>query len=405
MGIGEFDMQIVRPESVGLSSARLQRLSRVMQQYVDRQMFAGMVTLVARKGQVAHLEAFGWQERETNRPMALDTIFRIYSMTKPITSAALMMLAEEGKLRLSDPVTRYIPDFKDLKVMVARGGSDYDLVPANRPITLHDLATHTAGLSYGFDPQSVLDGLYRKLFERMDRDVEPELEKRTLAFVQAGVPLAFQPGTAFRYSVAIDLLGYIIQLAAGQPFEDFLQERIFDPLGMVDTGFWVPPEKAHRLAAVYGPAQGDGLRPIEPAAGSAYTKPTRNPSGGGGLLSTASDYFRFGQALLNGGQLEGVRLLGRKTVEWMLQNHLPDGIYRPDGPGEGFGVGGAVLLRPGLSHRPGSPGKFGWGGAANTEWWIDPAEQLQALLMVQYMPPFTIPIVEDFNQLVYQALE
>jgi CubicO group peptidase (beta-lactamase class C family) len=336
--------------------------------------------------------------------MALDTLFRIYSMTKPVTSTALMMLVEEGKLRLSDPVTRYIPEFKDLKVMVPRSGIDYDLVAANRPITLHDLATHTAGLSYGFEAQSALDAAYRKTLERLDRDVEPLLEKRIVAFAQAGLPLAFQPGTAWRYSVALDVLGYVIQLAAGQPFDEFLQERIFDPLGMDDTGFWIPPEKVQRLAAVYGPAQGGGLRAIEPAAGSPFTKPTRNPGGGGGLVSTAADYFRFGQVLLNGGQLEGVRLLGRKTVEWMLQDHLPEGVRRPDAPGEGFGLGGAVLLRPGQSHRPGSPGKFGWGGAANTEWWIDPAEQLQCLLLLQYMPPFTIPIVEDFNQLAYQAL-
>ncbi len=397
-------MQIVQPESVGISSVRLQRLSRAMQQYVDSGIFAGMVTLVARRGQVAYLEAFGWQEKETGRPMALDTIFRIHSMTKPITTAALMMLVEEGKLRLSDPLTRYIPEFKDLKVMTPRG-SDYDLASLSREITIHDLATHTAGFSYGFDAQSALDALYRKTLERLDREVEPVLEKRILAFAQAGLPLAFQPGTAFRYSIATDILGYVIQLAAGQPFEDFLQERIFDPLGMEDTGFWVPPQKADRLAAVYGPAKDGGLRAVEPAAGSAYTRPTRNPSGGGGLVSTAADYFRFGQMLLNGGRMEGVRLLGRKTVEWMLQNHLPDGVYRPGGPGEGFGLGGAVLLRPGLSHRPGSPGKFGWGGAANTEWWIDPAEELQCLLLLQYMPPFTIPIVEDFNQLAYQALE
>jgi CubicO group peptidase (beta-lactamase class C family) len=174
---------------------------------------------------------------------------------------------------------------------------------------------------------------------------------------------------------------------------------------MVDTAFWVPPEKVQRLAALYGPAEGGGLKMVDPPDGRIYTEPTRNPSGGGGLVSTIGDYFRFGQMLLNGGELEGVRLLGRKTVEWMLQNHLPPGVHPNGEQWNGFGLGGAVLLHPGLSHRLGSPGKFGWGGAANTEWWIDPAEELQCLLMLQYMPGFTIPIVEDFTQLAYQALE
>jgi CubicO group peptidase (beta-lactamase class C family) len=278
-------------------------------------------------------------------------------------------------------------------------------VPAWREMTIHDLLTHSSGLSYGSDPNSALDALYRKTFERLDKEVEPVMQKRVLAFAQAKLPLAFQPGTGFRYSISIDLLGYIVQLVSGQPFEDFLQERIFAPLAMADTAFWVPPEKSDRFAAVYGPAEKGGIRPIDPAAGSRYLQPTRDPSGGGGLVSTVSDYFRFGQMLLNKGQLDGKRLLGRKTVEWMLQNHLPEGIHPNDAPWNGFGLGGAVLINPGLSPRPGSVGKFGWGGAANTEWWIDPAEELQCLLMLQYMPAFSIPIAEDFAQLAYQALE
>ncbi len=398
-------MQLVQPETVGLSAARLQRIRPVMQRYVDQNLFAGIVTLIARRGQVAHLEAFGSQERETNRPMTPDTLFRIYSMTKPITSVAVMMLCETGQLRLSDPVSRYVPEFKDLQVMASRGGYAYDLVPAKREVTLHDLMTHSGGLSYGFDPHSALDDLYRKMFEHADKNVEPVMEARMKAFAQARLPLAFQPGTGFNYSISIDVLGYIIQLAAAQPFEDYLQEKILGPLGMVDTAFWVPPEKVQRFAAMYGPAEGGGLKLLEPAEGSRYTRPTRDPSGGGGLVSTIGDYFRFGQMLLNGGALEGARLLGRKTVEWMLQNHLPEGVYQSDDKANGFGCGGSVLLHPGRSHRPGSPGKFGWGGAANTEWWIDPAEELQCVLMLQYMPGFTIPIVEDFAQLAYQALE
>ena len=289
--------------------------------------------------------------------------------------------------------------------MVSHPDGSYDLVPAHREVTIHDLMTHSGGFSYGSDEHSALDMLYRATLQRLDHEVEPVLEKWMQAFAQARLPLAFQPGTDFRYSFSIDLLGYIIQLASGQLFEEFLQERIFAPLGMPDTAFWVPPEKLPRLAGLYGPAEAGGLKIIKPLGGDDITQPTRKPFGGGGLVSTAGDYFRFGQMLLNGGELNGVRLLGRKTVEWMLQNHLPEGIHPMGELANGFGLGGAVLLHPGLSHRPGSPGRFGWGGAANIEWWIDPAEQLNCLIMLQYMPCFTIPIVEDFAQLAYQALE
>ncbi len=398
-------MQIVKPETVGLSSSRLERINPAMQGYVDKGTFAGILTLVARQGQVAHLETFGWQDLESQRPISLDTIFRIYSMSKPITSAAAMLLCEEGRLRLWDPVSRYLPEFKDAQVMAAHPDGSYDLVPARREMTVHDLMTHSGGLSYGSDEHSTLDSLYRETIRRLDAEPVQTLEQWIQAFARARLPLAFQPGTDFRYSFSIDVLGYIIQLASGQLFDEYLQEHIFTPLGMSDTAFWVPPEKLSRLAVTYGPAEGGGLKPVAPLGGDDVTRPTRKPFGGGGLVSTAGDYFRFGQMLLNGGELEGVRLLGRKTVEWMLQNHLPAGIHPMGELANGFGLGGAVLLHPGLSHRPGSPGRFGWGGAANTEWWIDPAEQLQCLIMLQYMPCFTIPIVEDFAQLAYQALE
>jgi CubicO group peptidase (beta-lactamase class C family) len=398
-------MQIGKPESVGMSSARLEHLGPVMRQYIERGTFAGILTMIARRGQVVHLETFGWQDLATKRPLVPDTIFRIYSMSKPITSAAAMILVEEGRLRLCDPVSRYLAEFKEAKVMVPRGGADYDLVPARREMTVHDLLTHCGGLSYGFDEQSVLDQLYRATFGRLAKEVEPVLEDQMQAFAQAHLPLAFHPGSGFRYSISTDVLGYIVQVASGQLFDEFLKERIFAPLGMRDTDFWVPPEKVGRLATVYGPAEGGGLQVVTPPGGPDGTKPTRNPSGGGGLFSTAADYCRFGQMLLNGGTLEGVRVLGRKTVEWMLQNHLPAGVHPFDDPANGFGLGGSVLLHPGLSHMPGSVGKFGWAGAANTQWWIDPAEELQCLIMLQYMPAFTIPIVEDFAQLAYQALE
>jgi CubicO group peptidase (beta-lactamase class C family) len=396
-------MQTIQPESVGLLSDRLARIQPVMQGYIDRHEFAGVVTAVSRRGQVAHLAKVGWQEIESERPMSFDAIFRIYSMSKPITSAAVMMLCEQGQVRLGDPVSRYIPGFKNSRVMVPRNGCDYDLVPARREMTVHDLFTHSSGLSYGFDQQSALDDLYRKaLRQRLDKD--SSLTLADFVAILTELPLAFHPGTAFRYSFSIDVLGYIIQLTSGMPFEDFLQERVFAPLGMVDTAFWVPPEKADRLAAIYGPAEEGGLKPLDEPITSRYLKPPHNPSGGGGLVSTVSDYLRFGQMLLNQGELDGTRLLGRKTVEWMLHNHLPEGIPANGDSANGFGLGGSVLLHPGLSHQPGSMGKFGWGGAANTQWWIDPAEEMQCLLMTQYMPAFTVPITDDFAQLAYQAL-
>jgi CubicO group peptidase (beta-lactamase class C family) len=367
-------------------------------------LFAGIIALVARQGKVAYLEKFGWQEIAANRPMAFDTLFRIYSMTKPITSTAVMMLVEEGKIRLSDPVSRYIPAFSNLKVIQPRNGCDFELVPARREPTIHDLFTHTAGLSYGFDENSELDARYRKeVWAKQEVYPGPNLEE--LVNDIARLPLAYHPGEAFRYSTAIDVLGYIIQVVAQQPFDAFLQEKIFGPLGMVDTGFSVPPEKVDRLSVCYGPVKDGALTVVDPAQGSRYTLLTHRPSGGGGLVSTIGDYYRFGQMLQNQGMLDGVRLLGRKTVEWMLQNHLPEGIYSDNEKSNGFGLGGSVLLHPGRSHRPGSTGKFGWGGAANTEWWIDPAEQMQAILMTQFMPAFTYPIVEDFAQTAYQALE
>ena len=277
--------------------------------------------------------------------MSFDAIFRIYSMSKPITSAAVMMLCEEGKIRLGDPVSRYIPGFKNSRVMVPRNGCDYDLVPAQREMCVHDLFTHSSGLSYGFDQQSALDDLYRKeLWVRFEKNSGLTLADFVNHLTQ--LPLAFHPGTAFRYSFSIDVLGYIIQLASGMPFEDFLQERVFGPLGMVDTAFWVPPEKAHRLAEIYGPAEEGGLKPLDEPLTSRYLKPPSNPSGGGGLVSTASDYLRFGQMLLNQGELDGARLLGRKTVEWMLQNHLPAGIPANGQPSDGFGLGGSCCCFP-----------------------------------------------------------
>ena len=319
------DVKIAKPEDLGFSGERLERINATMQRYVDEKKLAGVITLVARRGAVVHLGKCGMADIEAAKPMQLDTIFRIYSMTKPITSTAVLMLMEEGRLRLADPIAQYIPGFKDVKVLDNAPGSGVRQVSADRPITIRDLLTHTAGLSYGFD-DVYIDELYRKhIWGPKEANPDPTLADWIGEL--AKLPLASQPGTRFRYSVATDVLGYLVQVISGMPFEAFLKQRIFEPLGMVDTDFWVPPEKVERFAANYGPDPEAGLKVIDPPATSHYTRPSKAPSGGGGLVSTTGDYLRFAQMLLNKGEVDGVRLLGRKTVELMTANHLPDGVY------------------------------------------------------------------------------
>jgi CubicO group peptidase (beta-lactamase class C family) len=309
---------------------------------------------------------------------------------------------EEGRLRLADPIAQYIPGFKDVKVLDNAPGSGVRQVSADRPITIRDLMTHTAGLSYGSD-DIYIDELYRKHVWG-PKEANPDTTLADWIGELAKLPLASQPGTRFRYSVATDVLGYLVQVISGMPFEAFLKQRIFEPLGMVDTDFWVPPQKVERFAANYGPDADAGLKVIDPPATSHYTRPSKAPSGGGGLVSTTGDYLRFAQMLLNKGELEGVRLLGRKTVELMTTNHLPDGVYCFDDPSAGFGLGGSVLIDLGKSQMLGSLGNFEWSGAANTNFWIDPQEELLGILMLQFMPIGTYPTRTDFRNLTYQAL-
>ena len=398
-------MHITQPESIGFSSERLGRIRAGMQGYIDRQQMAGMITLVARRGQVVHLECQGWMDREAGKPMELDTIFRIYSMTKPITSTAVMMLLEEGHFQLSDPISRFIPAFKETKVCQPRRASpvDYDLVVPQREINIRDLLTHTSGLSYGFEEKSIVDDIIRKELWEI-ADAKPEIDLASLIDILAGLPLASHPGTAWRYSLAIDVLGRLVEVVSGQALDTFFKTRIFDPLGMPDTDFYVPPEKYDRLAAVYGPAKNGGIEQIEPLENSPYKRPKRWFSGGGGLVSTTADYYRFAQMILNRGILEGVRLLSPKTVELMLLNHLPKGVEKLDEPWCGFGLGGAVIIDVAGSQMLNSAGSWGWGGAANTWFQLDPQEGISMILMTQYMPGFDLPIAKDFSNLVYQAL-
>ena len=396
-------METVRPESMGFSSQRLGRINQVMQKYVDEKKLAGMVTLIARRGKIVHFDKFGMADVDAKKPMQTDALFRIYSMSKPITSTAVLMLFEEDRFRLTDAVHQFIPAFKEVKVLDAAVNAEKRLIEPRRPITIRDLLTHTAGLSYGFDDNFYIDDLYRRdVWGKQDRHPNMTLEEMVTEI--ARIPLAFHPGSNFRYSMATDVLGYLVQVVAGLPFEDFLKQRIFDPLGMVDTAFYAPPEKAGRLTVVYGPDKKGGMKAVEPVEGSRYLHPPKAPSGGGGLVSSTQDYLRFSQMLLNHGELEGVRLLGRKTVELMTMDHLPAGVDCFGNPYEGFGLGVSVLRNPAVSQNLGSAGNYGWSGAANTNFWIDPQENLIGILMLQYMPGDTYPVTTDFRNLVYQAL-
>jgi CubicO group peptidase (beta-lactamase class C family) len=402
-------MDTTSPEQVGFSPERLDRIAPVLQGYVDRKQIAGMVALIARHGQIAYLERFGMMDVAAGKPIQLDTIFRIASMTKPITCVAALMLLEEGHYQLYDPIARFVPGFEDVKVFVRKTESGLELADLEHAIAIRDLFTHTSGLSYGLHPDTdPVDALY--LQERKKVSV-PEDAFTLDHLIQAltHLPLAHQPGSKWRYSLATDVLGYLVQTISGKTLDIFLQERIFDPLGMVDTGFCVPKEKLDRLSALYTAKEGT----IELAEPSAAERACKLPSfllGGSGLFSTVSDYARFAQMLLNGGELDGVRLLGRKTVELMATNHLPEEAlpfgFGPDAIiyGYGFGLGVRVLVDVALSKVVGSVGEFGWDGAFSTYFWIDPKEDLFGILMPQLGPNGSYPIHQQFKTLTYQAL-
>ncbi len=397
-------LNIVNPQSIGLSATRLARIDAAMQRYIDQGKIAGILALVARHGQMGYARCFGQMNIQAAQPVQMDTLWRIYSMTKPITSVAVLMLYEEGHFHLTDPISRFIPAFEQVKVFVAGRVDEFETAAPLRPITIHDLLTHTSGLAYGLTPDDVIDKMY---IEQLWQAGVMEGKKSLAQAVKtvAGLPLAHQPGTAWRYSIATDVLGYLVQVVSGMPFDQFLQQRIFEPLGMHDTHFCVPPEKIERFAANYGPSKSGKLKVIDKPASSRFARSTQCPSGGGGLVSTAPDYLRFAHMLLQRGELDGVRLLGRKTVELMTANHLPAGMHPWNDPATGFGLGVGIQIDAAASKRLGSAGSFGWGGAANTNFWVDPQEDLIGLIMLQYMPSDTFPVIADFRVGVYQALE
>jgi len=392
------------PEAVGLSSARLARVSELVTGEIAKGRYPGAVALVARRGKVAYFEAFGQRDPQSGAPMTKDAIFRLYSMTKPFASVAAMMLVEDGKILLSDPVSKYLPKLKNLQVSVPRvdpqtGRVSYALVPTEREMTVQDLMRHTSGLVYGvFTSHAAVKEAYAK--EGVDwENVTPAEQIERLA----RVPLAHQPGSAWEYSLSTDVLGRVVESVSGATLGQFLQERLFAPLKMTDTAFLVPNGKAARLAQPFAkdPVSGDAVKLLD------VTVAQKNDAGGAGSAGTVADYARFSQMLLNGGQLERVRILGRATVAQMSSDHLGDiRVASPILPrGYGFGLGFAVRKETGLNWVTGSAGEYRWGGAAGTAFWVDPKEQMVVVWMTQGQPgPRRGEDRDLFRQLVQAAL-
>ena len=389
------------PAAVGLSAERLERLTAALEAYVDEGQLAGSVTLVARRGRVAYLEAVGFRDREARDLMREDSMFRIASQTKAIVSVGAMLLVEEGKLLLTDPVSKYLPEFASTTVAIPKDGGGYSIEPAARPITVRHLFTHTSGIGYGTGPAAELwreAGFSNWYFAHRSEPIRASIERI------AALPAAAHPGERWIYGYNTDILGAVIEVASGQPLDRFLRERIFEPLGMSDTHFYLPREKRDRLATVYAMQDGRLVRAPEgePGQGEYVDGPRTSFSGGAGLVSTAQDYARFLQMLLDGGTVDGRRILSRKTVELMTVDHL-DGIdYNA---GQGFGLGFFVVEDVGARGWPGSVGEFGWGGAYHTTYWVDPAEELVVVHLTQLLPAGNVDDQAKVRALVYQAID
>jgi len=392
------------PSEVGLSAEKIEAIDAAMQSYVDKEKLAGIVVLIAREGKIAHAGVYGQMDRENDKEMKRDAIFRIYSMSKPITSAALMTLYDEGRFQLDDPVSKYLPELGDLKVYAGKKDGEVQLEPIERPITIRDLMRHTAGLAYGIFPASAVDAMYRdaKVLDR-SQTLDEMLEKLSK------LPLAAQPGAKWMYSISVDVQGKLIEKLSGKPLDEFLEERIFTPLKMADTAFYVPSEKLARMTVNYGPGSGDDkLKPIDPAATSQFATKPAFLSGGGGLVSTADDYVRFCQMMLDGGEFNGARILKPETTAMMVENQLPEKLVPITlGPlpmaNMGFGLGFSVRVSLGKNDPAGSLGAYGWGGAASTQFFIAPREKLVCVAMTQFMPATQL-YAQELQKLVFQAL-
>jgi CubicO group peptidase (beta-lactamase class C family) len=404
----------VEPGEVGIDAGRLTRLDRHFARYVDDGKLAGWLVTVARRGQIAHVKTYGHRDREAGLPVETDTLWRIYSMTKPITSVAAMMLYEEGAFELTDPVYRYIPAFRDVRVFTGGSDMNYTTEPATEPIRIWHLLSHTAGLTYGFMRNHPVDAMYRA--NGFDLATPTGIDLATACERFARMPLLFQPGSEWSYSVATDVLGRVVEVVSGRRLDEFFAESILGPLGMTDTAFYTHQD---RLAVLYArnPKTSGLIRSDTLGAGA--TKQPSYLSGGGGLVSTAADYNRFTHLLLDrpdspAGELDGVRLLSDRTVRLMTANHLPgtqdlESFGRPlyaesAFGGVGFGLGFAVVLDPVVNKSLGSVGEFNWGGAASTTFWVDPAEELTVTFFTQLIPSNSYPLRPQLRQLVYQSL-
>ena len=413
----------MKPEQVGLSTARLARLDEVMKRrYVDGGSLPGLITQVYRRGELVHCGLAGHMDLERDKPMREDAISRIYSMTKPITSVALMMLVEEGALGLDDDVSTHIPSWKNLGVyqsgmptLLAGAPPSFITSRPARPMKVVDLVTHTSGLTYGFMMRTSVDAAYRKA--KIGEFTTPGGLEEMIDQLSK-VPLEFSPGTAWNYSVSIDVMGYLVEKLSGLSFGEFLRTRLFEPLGMKDTAFYVPEDKLGRLTSCYQPSSqtGPGLKVQDDAGKSTYARPPSLESGGGGLVSTAEDYMRFCRMMLGGGTLEGVQILSPKTVELFSLNHLaggqeladmaPPGLFSEAGyAGIGFSIGCGVNVNVAKTRLPGTLGEFFWGGAASTAFWIDPKEELAVVFMTQVMgTDARLTLRRDLRTLVYSAM-
>ena len=394
---------------LGFCPDRLARIAPWMDRLVDGGRLAGLSVTVSRRGRTAFARACGKADLARGTPFTLDTLTRIYSMTKPLTSVAVMQLYERGLFQLDDPVARFLPEFSAMRVATGGNRARIETEPARRPITIRDLLTHTAGLTYGFMEATLVDAQYRA------GGIDFLAREGTLAEMTAktaAMPLLAQPGAAWNYSVATDVLGHLVAVLSGQAFPDYLRGAVIDPLGMTDTNFHVRPDRMPRFCAAYAYDGERKLRPFDDAVETVFAHPPAIASGGGGLVSTAADYMRFCRMILNGGALDGARLLGRKTVALMTSNHLPGDLAAMGTPrfaetsytGIGFGLGFSVMLDPARAQILGSPGEVAWGGLASTAFWIDPAEDLAVVLMTQLIPSSALPIRRELRVLTYAAL-
>ena len=395
----------------GFSTEKLGNIESYLQEkYIDTNRYVGTLTGIYRNGQLGFISTLGLMDRESRKPIERDTIFRIYSMTKPITSVALMSLYEKGLFQLDDPVSEYIPAFKDLNVYSEGIFGNYKTTYPDREMTIRDLLSHQSGLTYGFMERSNVDAAYREL------GIEKESQQNLQEFVNvlSTIPLEFSPGTAWNYSVSTDVCGYLIEVISGKTLDMFLEEEIFQPLGMSDTGFYVPSSKTQRLSSNYEYREGQEPILVDDANTGSYINPPTLFSGGGGLVSTLDDYMAFCKMVLGRGSLEGHRILSRKTLDLMSSNHLTNGkdlrscAYgrwsETSYTGVGFGLGFSILLDPAASQVSGSKGELAWGGAASTAFWIDPLEDMAVVFLTQLLPSSTYNVRRELRSLVYSAL-